>query len=102
VIETALTIDAVKRAALTITGQEVDAQRYAETATMNGTEYGGWIDDRHFGNLQFDNLQFTICHAARVDAVIHLTGQPEEKHRCEESTDGVDEVMCLYIDRCTA
>ena len=44
-IQTALAIDTVEGADLTVGRHEVDAERYAQTATVNGAEDGRWIDN---------------------------------------------------------
>jgi hypothetical protein len=49
-IETAFAINAVESAYLTIGRKEVDAERNAETATVNRPENGGRIDNgAHIG-----------------------------------------------------
>jgi hypothetical protein len=45
-VETALTIDTVKRTNLAVGWQQVDAKRDAESATVNRPEDGRWIDNR--------------------------------------------------------
>jgi hypothetical protein len=44
-VEAALAIDAVEGADLTVGRHEVDAERNAQTATVNGAEDGRWIDN---------------------------------------------------------
>jgi hypothetical protein len=44
-VETALAIDTVETAHLTIGWQEIDAERNAQTTTVNWPEYGRWINN---------------------------------------------------------
>jgi len=46
-IKPALAINAVESAHLTVFRQQIDSQRYSQTAGMNGTEYGRRINDSH-------------------------------------------------------
>ena len=45
-IEATLAIDAIERANLAVGRHEVDAQRNSQTATVDRTEDGRWIDNR--------------------------------------------------------
>ena len=45
-IEATLAIDAIERANLAVGRHEIDAQRNSQTATVDRTEDGRWIDNR--------------------------------------------------------
>ena len=46
-VKTAFAIDAVERTEFAVAWQEVDAEGYAESATVDGTKYGGWECEGH-------------------------------------------------------